>query len=157
MRTLQLSALVLAICCGAFASDDGGRLVFKNSGFSIQALDQPGENSVQILMFLPPSDGFGPNVNVIIQPNFESIQNYVDVSVENSKKSGADMGKATIKGDIATFDFKGNQAGRELHHYARAIFSGGKVWLVTATSLETQWSSVKEKLMVCVDSLKLEK
>src|SRR5947209_15518487 len=134
MRISGIVILVVAISCGAHASDDGQRLNFKNSGFSIQALDQPGNNTVQILMFLPPSDGFGPNVNVIIQPNFKSIQNYLEVSDESSKKSGIDMGKATIKDDVATFDFKGNQAGRELHFYARAVFSGGKVWLVTATA-----------------------
>jgi hypothetical protein len=45
--------------------------------------------------------------------------------------------------------------GNDLHFYARAVSSGGKVYLVTATAKESQWKTLSGVLRKSVDAFKV--
>jgi hypothetical protein len=155
---MKAVATFIALLClaanSALAGDKAETLTFKQAGFSIAPLDEPQKGPSQtLIMFLPASDGFAPNVNVQIQPYSGSIDAYADLSKTQFKQVGFKLlsenksGKAEI-----TFEYSGTLQGRNFHWYARAIQNGGIIYLVTATATEEQWSKVADKLKVCVNS-----
>ena len=127
-------------------------------GFTIEALDSLPSSTVStaaLMTMLPVSDGFAPNVNVNIQPYSESIASYVVMSKDEIKKMDAVIIREKKNGQTEWIcEYTGLMQGNDLHFYQRAILSRGKVYLVTATSTQSQWSSVSEALRKCVDSLK---
>lgn len=141
-----------------FAATAPARLEFKTAGFSIEALEPetPSDSVTPVMMTLPPRDGFAPNVNVVIQPWKEGIDGYVVLS----KKQFESMHFTVISSvkstpSSATLEYKGNLPQGALHFYSRAISTGDKVYLVTATALETNWPADSTKLKRCVDSFTL--
>ena len=149
------ASLLLGVLVGHAESTN--RLHFPATGFSIAPLEAPTEKSPQqvLMMFLPVSDGFAPNVNVQVQPYTGTIDDYLSLSLKQCESAGFKLSLQKTTGkSAAVFEYTGDFQGRQLHWYARAEKSGSKVYLVTATATDEQWNKVASKLKVCVDSLR---
>lgn len=149
-------ALVLPLA-SASSGQTTNQLHFTKAGFSIAPLEAPpGETSQQVLMmFLPVTDKFAPNVNVQIQPYAGTIAEYIALSLEEFKRMGLKLSQQKSLGKSAVvFEYAGKLKGQPYHWYARAEKSGGKVYLVTAAATDEQWSTVASQLKTCVDSFR---
>ena len=62
------------------------------------------------------------------------------------------QGKNTI-----VFEYSGAFQENKLHWYAKAIATGKRVYLATATATEKQWADVSNTMKACVDSLEVDK
>ncbi|MBL7134164.1 MAG: hypothetical protein ISS78_08705 [Phycisphaerae bacterium] len=154
----------LLVCSSGLAAVAGrqsaGRLRFERNGFSIQALEgQPGDAPyTALMMFLPPSKGFAPNVNVVIQPYAGTIDEYAALSKKQFVAGKFKLIREAKVGKVGVlFEYSGRLQGRQLRWYARAILRGDKVYLVTATATKDQWAGVSGKLKACVDSFEIGK
>lgn len=109
-----------------------------------------------VMLLLPASNGFAPNVNVQIQPFSGTIDAYMKVSHDEFKAMGISVlnEKRTGK-DSVSFEYSGPMNGRTLHWYARAVRVPQKVYLVTATAAEEQWAASASDLKECVNSFTL--
>ena len=134
------------------------RLHFKENGFSIVPLEGKTDTAIyqSLMMFLPPSEGFAPNVNVQVQPYEGSMKEYVNLSKHQFKTAKLTVLNETITEKSVVFEYSGLFQDRELHWYAKAELKEGKIYLVTATAIESQWKTVATKLKTCVNSFKLD-
>jgi hypothetical protein len=142
------------VCLGAAAASSA-RLQFKSAGYSIDALDAaPGNAPYQsIMMFLPASEGFAPNVNVQMQPYSGGIDAYIDLSKKQFVTSKFNLLKETRLGKNAVvLEYAGLFQGRDLHWYAKAVATGKRLYMVTSTATNKQWAGAAPKLKACVDS-----
>ncbi|KKK49640.1 hypothetical protein LCGC14_3133030 [marine sediment metagenome] len=159
MKKCMIAVLLVACCALCLAAVSSGRMHFKTAGFSIQPLDaKPGTSTYQaMMMFLPPSGGFAPNVNVQIQPYAGTIDEYVALSRKEflarklKKVNEAKLGKTGF-----LFEYTGNVRGVSMHWYSKAVSTGKRVYLASATAPEAQWPAVSAKLKACVDSLRVD-
>ena len=108
------------------------------------------------MMLLPPSDAFAPNVNVQIQPFTGTMKEYADLSEQQFNAASLVVLGETHTRTSVLWEYSGMFRGRKLHWYARAELGEGKVYLVTATATESQWSTVSAQLKACVDSFRRE-
>lgn len=150
------SGVLLLASVSAMATAPADKLAFPAAGFAIAALDSaPSKQSTQVLlMSLPPSAGFAPNVNVQIQPYAEGVQAYLALSKQQFEQMGLDLVAESKPTDTAvTMEYQGEMQGRKLHCYARAVQKGGSIYLATGIALQSQWDKVGAGLKACVDSL----
>lgn len=134
------------------------RLVFPANGFSIAPLDgKAGAGSfTALMMFLPVTDGFGPNVNVMIQPYPGTLQTYADLSRQQFAAAKMTLVSEQLADGMLTLEYTGTLQNNAMHFYSRAFSADGKVYLATATAREAQWETSGAKLKSCVDSLRKE-
>ena len=84
-----------------------------------------------------------------------SMDDYLALSLQQFKSAGARVLQQKRLGtSAAVFEYTGEMQGRLLHMYARAQKSVGKVYLVTGTAADEQWSTVASRLRTCVDSFR---
>ena len=156
MNTLPLHLLsALGLMVSPLWAETTNRLHFAASGFSIAPLEAPkGQLTQQVLMmFLPTSGEFTPNVNVQIQPYDGTLEDYVKLSLKQFESANLRMvQQGRTKDSGAVFEYQGEIQNRRLHWYAKAQKSQGRVYLVTATALEEHWAEVAPNLKTCVDS-----
>lgn len=156
-----ISILCLALftlpCLAADKSDN--RLHFKKSGFSIAPLEgKSGSKSYQVLMmFLPASESFSPNINIIIQPYGGSIKEYAALSQQQFKELKLTILSTKLTKTSVVWEYSGVVQNSKLHWYSKATRKNGKVFLATATSTESQWKTLSAKLKTCVNSFKIDK
>jgi hypothetical protein len=134
------TAFLYCLCC--HAEDGPARLHFKRSGFSINSLEaKPSEKGQQaLIMLLPVSDGFAPNVNVMIQPHAGTAADYLELSKKQADALNLDVISLKQSGDNEVIvESTGELDNRKLHFYAKAILHNGNAFLATATATETQW------------------
>ncbi len=127
-------------------------------GFEMDALEAPvGQTPVSALMtFLPVTDGFAPNINVQIQPYSGTIKEYAELS--RGQFAGMQWKVVSEKqvGDNEWIaEYTGPMQGNVLRFYARAIAKGGKVYLATGTTKESQWPTLGTTIRKHVDSFKV--
>ena len=151
MRKAAMFTVVLWFAASlAQAGDSDGKLTFKEAGFSIAPLKEP---ALFLIMSLPASDGFAPNVNVNIQSYTEGIDAYMSLSKQQFKDAGIKvLSESKTNKSAVTFEYSGLLSGKPLHWYARAVQKGETIYLITATATEAQWAKVAAKLKACVDS-----
>lgn len=147
---LTVLALTVLPCSAA----DKDLLHFKLNAFSIAPLEELAESASYVVMSmtLPASDGFAPNVNVQVQAFDGTLDEYVDLSKRQFTAAKFKLISEKRGDESHTFEFSGESLEMKLHFYAKAEMGKGKVFLTTATSKETQWKAVGEKLKKCVDS-----
>jgi PsbP len=128
-------------------------------GFQIDALDAAPDasNPTTVLQtLLPPTEGFAPNIIVQIQPYTGTIKDYVTLSRRQFEQMKWNVISDQQSGDNEwSVEYTGSLQGADLHFYARAVSTNGKVYLVTATAKESQWTTVSDTLRKHVDSFKL--
>jgi hypothetical protein len=158
-KILFLLSSVAMLVGSVSAADSTNRLHFPVSGFTIAPLEAPPGDSTQqaLMMFLPVSDGFAANVNVQIQPYTGTIEDYVKLSLDQFKSAGLKVvEQQTSAKSVAVFEYTGEFEGRALHWYSRAVKSGSRIYLVTATAVPSQWTTESARLKSCVDSFRRE-
>ncbi len=159
--TRSIAPLLLAVftlpCLAAEGSES--KLHFKVNGFAIAPLEGKTESIPYqaLMMFLPASDGFAPNVNVQIQPFNGTIKDYANLSKKQFKSAKFTILSEEITQSTVVWEYSGMVQGRALHWYAKAELGKRKVYLVTATAKQSQWKNVSDKLKACVNSFKREK
>lgn len=155
-------AVAGAMLAGAsfFASANAATVDLPQYGFAVEALDgtpSTASATTALMTFLPPSDGFAPNINVNIQPYPGDIGSYAAMSKgQFASMQWAIVSEKQVGGNEWVIEYSGTtpQSG-SLHFYARAIAKAGKVYLVTATAKETQWGAVSAVLRKHVDSFQV--
>ena len=149
-----VSALALSL---SMALADPARLEFKTHGFSIEALEEPSDATVQALvMTLPATDGFAANVNVQVQPYAGTLAEYMALSKTQLEQVKFKEIKTDTNDDRCVMEYTGTTQGRALHFYSVAKKRGNKIILATATATQAQWPKVSQKLLRCANSLKLD-
>ena len=129
MNLLPLRLLpALVLMASSLGAETTNRLHFAASGFSIAPLEAPkGQLTQQVLlMFLPTSGDFTPNVNVQIQPYEGSLDDYIKLSLKQFESANlkiVQQGRTTDSG--AVFEYHGEIQNRRLHWYAKAQKSRG--------------------------------
>ena len=159
MRRLVLLLTLAVFTTRTHAAESTNRLLFPLTGFSIKPLETTvGKVPQQALfMALPASEGFAANVNVQIQPYTGTLDEYMALSEEQFKAAGYKVVQRRKQGQSAVvFEYTGDMQGRALHWFARAEHATGRVYLVTATALETQWKREAVGLKDCVESFRRE-
>lgn len=165
MRLSRLLVVFSLLPVLGYAQSDTGLLRFESEGFSINAegfgVKRPDNSSVAgqspvAILYLTPTGGFAPNVNVLIQNFPSSISEYVAVTKQEFDSAGIKIvNERTVSPDEWMVEYAGTLSGRSLHWYARAVKNGDKVFLTTATATPEQWEQVSPKLKQCVDSFAL--
>ncbi len=130
---------------------------FPEYGFEVGRLpasSSPGQ-FFTIMMHLPPSDDFAPNVNVVIQPYEEDAKSYVELSKKQFKKVGWELiGEPSVHGNTAVLEYQRELNGKELRHYAKAIWTGKQIFLATGTATQEQWQIYGADLIRSVNALR---
>lgn len=152
MRHVVILSAVLSLAA-ALPAADKNLFVSDEHGFSIAAPATGEAPALQaVLFFLPASGQFAANVNVQKQRFEGGIADYDKTSTEQFKTFGLSVLNRSLKGNEVRYEYKGDMQGRPMHWYARAVKSGGHVYLVTATALEADWARQKAALTRSVDS-----
>jgi hypothetical protein len=105
--------------------------------------------------FLPSHDEFSANVNLQIQSFAGSLDEYDRITRGQFDQSGITLIDGHTSGNELVYEYAGDMNGRALHWYARAIKSGGSIYLVTATALNSRWNLEKKALIASVQSFRL--
>jgi hypothetical protein len=153
-KLLLLSMICLAATAGYGQTTN--RLHFPATGFSIAPLEAPAGQATQrvLMMFLPEKDGFAPNVNVQLQRYSGTMEEYLALTLQESKTNGLKVLQQQTTGkSLVVLEYAGELEGRALHWYARAVKTADGVYLATATATDEQWSRLAEQLKACVNSL----
>lgn len=158
---MRTSFAILLVIAGTLAcdADNTNRLTFTAAGYSIAPLEAaPGDGTYQsLMMFLPASNGFAPNVNVQIQHFPGTVEDYAKLTLNQFKDAKLKLIEKKAAGKSAvSFEYQGEMQARPLHWYAIALKSGNKIYLVTATDLESNWKNSAAQLKRCVNSFQLD-
>jgi hypothetical protein len=165
MKILRISLLLACLPLIARSQTGTGLLRFESEGFTINAegfgvkrsdIGTVAGQSPTAVLFLQPTGGFAPNVNVLIQDFPSSITDYVSLTKQEFDSAGIKvLNEHTISSNEWVVEYAGTLSGRSLHWYARAVKNGNKVYLTTATATPEQWTQDSPKLIQCVDSFAL--
>jgi hypothetical protein len=129
---------------------------YQSNEFSIEALSSKNiSNSQPLVMCLPASEGFAPNVNVQVQQYPGTLDDYLKLSMNQFKKLKFKVIKNKATKNQLILEYTGNIQNRQLHWYAVVYKKGNNVFLTTATSTEKQWKTLSKKLINCVNSFRL--
>lgn len=158
MKTIGWLLVFAVVAAIAHAAGPAGRLHFEAAGFSIVPLNGASETeSYQVvMMFLPPTEGFSPNVSVMVQPFGGTIEEYISLSRQQFGGSGLTVLTERASDSEVAWEYAGVLSGSRLHWFARAVLRDGKAYLITATATEAQWRTVSAELKACVESFTLE-
>lgn len=149
--TILLSTL---FSLSANLSLSASTLEFPQYGFQIDALESPSPVSASmqaLVMFLPPSEGFSPNINVQIHTFKGSLEEYREVSQKQFRELQWKLISDTLEDNRWTVEYSGN----DLHCYAVATRHNDLIYLATGCSRESQWSHVRDEIRKRVDSFKV--
>lgn len=129
---------------------------YQTKDFSINPLHSEfnGEITQSVMMFLAPAEGFSANVNVQIQPYNDSIDSYFELSAKQMKQFKLKLLNSKKSATTLEMEYCGEMNGMNMHWYLLALKRYDRIYLVTATSLESQWEKNKNKLIECVKSFK---
>lgn len=159
MKKVGIALLIILLSLPCLTDTKTDKLHFKTLGYSIEPLeDQTNSTTYQsLMMFLPITNSFAPNVNVQIQPYDGTMKEYCELSFSQFKNYGFTLVSDTlITENTSVFEYTGTMQENEFHWYGKAVSKGSKVYLVTATALNSQWPDVSAKLISCVDSFELD-
>jgi hypothetical protein len=165
MKILRIALLLAFLPLIARSQSDTGLLRFESEGFTINSegfgvkrsdIGSVAGQSPTAVLFLQPTGGFAPNVNVLIQDFPNSINDYVSLTKKEFDSAGIKvLNERMASANEWVVEYAGTLSGRSLHWYARAVKNGDKVYLTTATATPEQWTQVSSKLIQCVDSFAL--
>ncbi|OGW42198.1 MAG: hypothetical protein A2010_10665 [Nitrospirae bacterium GWD2_57_9] len=144
MRITTVSIMLVVLASGALAAEPRNAFVSNDLGISIEApiaKDTKSPNYQIAMFFLPASDNFAANVNVQKQQFREALKTYDKLTMSQFRQFNMTVLNRMLKGNDLRYEYKGDMQGRTLHWYARAIKTEQHVYLVTATSLDSQCSA----------------
>lgn len=119
-----------------------------------------GGSVVPVMFCGPAKNGFSPNVNVLIQLEKSSPQQYLQTTLKelaqlhgkiNSQKKMQVSGREAL-----LMDYQGTMSGRDLHFLALAVFTDTRVYLVTCTATANDFTNRAAEFHKCLDSFQLQ-
>ncbi len=122
--------LALLTCAVALAAAPA-RTTFPDAGFSIQTLEAPPESGsyLVLMMFLPPEQGFQPNVNVMVQTYDGTIADYLQLTLKQFEQLGyRTLRSGQRDGRTVYVEYSGRFQGRAMHWYAVAVAAASSWW-----------------------------
>ncbi len=155
MRMTLIGLFMLVVATDAHPADSGNTFVSNDYGISIDAPaaeDMTAPNNQIVAFFLPPSDNFTANVNVLREQSGDSLEAFDKLSLSQFKQFKLTILNRTLKGNEIRYEYKGTMQGRTLHWYARTVKAGQLIYLVTATALDSEWAKQKSALIKSVES-----
>ena len=154
---MKLALTIIGIFIFACTVSAADKYVNETLGFEISSPEvKEFSGAYQSSMFyLPVVDGFGANVNIQVQEFEGTLEDYDKLSKDQFKQAGIRVISSQISNDILTIEYSGKLSSYEMHWYARAIKKGQRVYLATATALQTRWTIQGPILIKSVDSFKL--
>ncbi len=155
-----MTIIVLA-CLSIFYQEQGKtpQLHFNESGFSISPLERKSDNDINqvLMMFLPTTDGFAPNVGVQIQKFDGSLDEYIKLTRKQFESADIVVLSEIINKTNVIWEYTGPLGGNKLHWLAIAKKGDKRVFLATATALDSQWNAVSAELKRCLNSFTITK
>jgi hypothetical protein len=153
--SLEVQTLII-ICCIALAGNAFATNKYENRLFSIDTLEGNNiANSQVLMMYLPVSSRFAPNVNIQVQSYKGSLDTYLKLSKQQFKQLKFKIIKVKKFKNYLIFEYTGTMKNMKLHWYSLAYKKKNNIFLATATALESQWSKKSKKLIRCVESFKI--
>ena len=130
---------------------------FNSSGFAIEPpiVRESGQDYTAVSMFLEPSEGFAPNVNVR-KVHFDGTMNeFMEASIADFESMEWEILDARVLDDGSmVLEATGTYDGLELHWYLRAVRSREAFYLATGTTLQSQWMDVGRVIRRSADSIR---
>jgi hypothetical protein len=158
-NTVSVINTVLLFSCATLFQAKAATIDLPLYGFQIDALDAAPASAptTALEMFLPPTEGFAPNINVQIQPYTGTIKEYATLSKGPfDELKWKVISEKEIGDNEWSVEYTGTMQAGDLHFYGRAISKNGKVYLATATAKESQWPTLGETLRQHIDSFKID-
>ena len=152
---IKICCLLFLLACSALFADD--KYVNETFGFEISSpVPGPFSGVYQSSMFyLPAVDGFAGNVNIQVQDFTGTMDQYKGVSEAQFKQAGIQVLNSKIDQGVLTIEYQGKMGNYGLHWFAKAYKKANRVYLVTATGLQTQWNDQGPALVKSVNTFKL--
>ena len=154
MRLMTPILILLALSTGAFAAD---KYVNTELGFEMVV---PAAGNVSgiyqhCMFYLPTVNGFSANVNLQVQEFAGTLEEYKAASEQQFKQAGIIIVRSALAGGSLSIEYKGTMQNLALHWFARALKKENRMYLITATALETRWSIDSPGLVQSVNSFRL--
>jgi len=154
MKTALACLLILLACSLLFADD---KYVNDTFGFEISS---PVPGSVtgvyqSAMFYLPAVDGFAANVNIQLQDFTGTIDQYKTASEAQFEQAGIKVLNSKVDQGVLAIEYQGKMGNYELHWYAKAYQKANRVYLVTATALQTHWNDQGPALVKSVNTFKI--
>ncbi len=151
-RCFRISVMVLLLFGVSYAA-----WAYENDQFSINSIGNVQYDSSRrmLIMLLPVSDGFAPNINVSVKEYPDSLKSFADMTEAQFGRVGFKKIQQSFVTDKVVFEYTGKIQNRLLHWYGVAQKKGGNMFVVTATAGESQWKNVSGELLRCVRSFRL--
>lgn len=135
-----------------------GESIHTNEIFSIKPPKLRESDQGVVLYFYSQNGGkLVPNVNVLIQTFDGTMEDNIEKSRDQIKAMKLKTIKMSIETNQAFIEYNGNIENNQMHFYQKCVKNGNKFYIITATSLETDWESKKYELINSVNSFKLNK
>jgi hypothetical protein len=160
MKTKATFAILtlLAICASSALTAAEGDL--PHYGAKLKDLDALIEKAPGKTLFIRADETgrVSANINIQIQPFTATMKEYMDVSraqFEKMFEKGWKIVSEKQDGEKEwSCEVTGTTKGKDYHFYARAVREGSRVYLITATALQTEWGNFGEKMRRHVDAFK---
>jgi hypothetical protein len=154
MKTILLLNIFFLTCLNSSELIES----YQNSTFSITPPKaEISQDGVVVTMMMPPTNGFSSNVYVMVQTFANSINEYDTITQNQIKSMKFRMIDSKISENEIIYEYKGKSGQLDLHWYARVVIIKDKIYLITATSLDSNWETNKSELMKSVQSFKMNK
>lgn len=153
----KIAFLLMALPVLISAQSGGGKADFPGLGFSIGTFNQTAapETQTVVSLYLPATESFAPNINVMIQTYSGSPAGYKDLTDSQLKNASYTSLVSKVENGVYILEYLGDYSGKKLHFYSIAKFRNGKVYLATATATIAQWKEYKAELVRVVNTLSL--
>jgi len=157
-KSLTLSVLALFSIC-AFAQEKSGVISLPQLKITMSSLNEAGyQNNQPIIMnFLPGSQQFSPNINLVIQEYGDGLDSYKKLTDDQLASIGIAAIQSKVEKGTYTLEYESDNNGVMLHMLTIVKARANKVYLVTATATVEQWNSNKAELTRVANSLEFTK
>ena len=158
MKTKSTFAVVTLLAICAVSALTAAEEDLPHYGAKLQDLDALIEKAPGKTLFIKADETgrFSANINIQIQQFTGTIKEYMDVSraqfEQMFEKGWKIVSEKQDEEKEWSCELTGTAKGKDYHFYARAIRDGSKVYLITATALQTEWGSFGEKMRRHVDA-----
>jgi len=114
-------------------------------------------NQPILYIFLPNSNNFSPNVNIVTQEYNDSIEKYKEISDGQFKSQGMTVISSIIEKGKFISEYEAQNNDVMLHFYGIAYLKIDKIYLITGTSTKEQWNQYGTEIKRVVNSFEFTK
>jgi hypothetical protein len=143
-----------------FATQASGSPLYIANGVAITPLEGTGgsDGAVLLYFYLTITEKMAPDVSVRFQTFNGGLDDYLAITRSQLKEHGMKMLlHKKLDRSTAVMEYTDTVQGHAMHFYLRVVKQKNRIYLVTATTPQSQWPRVGKKLKACVDSFRLRK